>query len=85
MIASLAAKGTGIDLVNPSVIADRMIAGIMARPFEPAFHLRAFIPRPPGGVTTLKSISPPNSMPHATRYRARIRNATLQAEPRRDR
>jgi len=43
----LAAKGMGIGLVNSSVIADRMIAGIVAKPFEPAVHFRALILRPP--------------------------------------
>ena len=30
-----------------SLIADRMIAGIVAKPFEPAVHFRALILRPP--------------------------------------
>ncbi|RWO02291.1 LysR family transcriptional regulator [Mesorhizobium sp.] len=51
-IAILAAKGMGIGLVNPSVIADRMIAGIVARPFEPAVHFRALILRPPDGINS---------------------------------
>ncbi|GLS38142.1 LysR family transcriptional regulator [Mesorhizobium tianshanense] len=49
-IAILAARGMGIGLVNPSVIADRMIAGIIATPFEPAVHFRALILRPPDGI-----------------------------------
>ncbi|MER8367694.1 LysR substrate-binding domain-containing protein [Mesorhizobium sp. M1378] len=40
-IAILAAKGMGIGLVNPSVVADGMIGGILARPFEPAVNFRA--------------------------------------------
>ncbi|RWO07191.1 LysR family transcriptional regulator [Mesorhizobium sp.] len=51
-IAILAAKGMGIGLVNPSVIADRMIAGIIAIPFEPAVHFRALILRPPDGINS---------------------------------
>jgi DNA-binding transcriptional LysR family regulator len=51
-IAILAAKGMGIGLVNPSVIADRMIAGIVAIPFEPAVHFRALILRPPDGINS---------------------------------
>ncbi|RWQ28763.1 LysR family transcriptional regulator [Mesorhizobium sp.] len=51
-IAILAAKGMGIGLVNPSVIADRMIAGIIALPFEPAVHFRALILRPPDGINS---------------------------------
>ncbi|TIL34152.1 LysR substrate-binding domain-containing protein [Mesorhizobium sp.] len=51
-IAILAAKGMGIGLVNPSVIADRMIAGIIATPFEPAVHFRALILRPPDGINS---------------------------------
>jgi DNA-binding transcriptional LysR family regulator len=51
-IAILAAKGLGIGLVNPSVIADRMIDGIIARPFEPAVHFRALILRPPDGINS---------------------------------
>lgn len=51
-IAILAAKGLGIGLINPSVIADRMIDGIIARPFEPAVHFRALILRPPDGINS---------------------------------
>ncbi|WP_379072198.1 LysR substrate-binding domain-containing protein [Mesorhizobium sp. UC22_110] len=51
-IAILAAKGMGVGLVNPSVIADGMIAGIVARPFEPAVHFRALILRPPDGINS---------------------------------
>ncbi|TIM05062.1 LysR family transcriptional regulator [Mesorhizobium sp.] len=51
-IAILAAKGMGIGLVNPSVITDRMIAGIIATPFEPAVHFRALILRPPDGINS---------------------------------
>ncbi|MBW0368380.1 LysR family transcriptional regulator (plasmid) [Ensifer adhaerens] len=51
-IAILAAKGMGVGLVNPSVIADRMIAGIAARPFDPAVHFRALILRPPDGINS---------------------------------
>ncbi|TGQ54098.1 LysR family transcriptional regulator [Mesorhizobium sp. M1C.F.Ca.ET.193.01.1.1] len=51
-IAILAAKGLGIGLVNPSVIADRMIGGIAARPFEPAVHFRALLLRPPDGINS---------------------------------
>jgi DNA-binding transcriptional LysR family regulator len=51
-IAILAANGMGVGLVNPSVIADGMIAGIVARPFEPAVHFRALILRPPDGVNS---------------------------------
>jgi DNA-binding transcriptional LysR family regulator len=51
-IAILAAKGMGIGLVNPSVIADRMITGIIAIPFEPAVHFRALILRPPDGINS---------------------------------
>ncbi|TIM43912.1 MAG: LysR family transcriptional regulator [Mesorhizobium sp.] len=51
-IAILAAKGMGIGLVNPSVIADRMIAGIIAIPFEPAVYFRALILRPPDGINS---------------------------------
>lgn len=51
-IAILASKGMGVGLVNPSVIADGMIAGIVARPFEPAVHFRALILRPPEGVSS---------------------------------
>ncbi|TSE14038.1 LysR family transcriptional regulator [Mesorhizobium intechi] len=51
-IAILAAKGMGIGLVNSSVIADRMIEGIVARPFEPAVHFRALILRPPDGINS---------------------------------
>lgn len=51
-IAILAAKGMGIGLVNPSVIADRMIAGIVSRPFDPAVHFRALILRPPDGINS---------------------------------
>ncbi|WP_104667102.1 LysR family transcriptional regulator [Ensifer adhaerens] len=51
-IAILAAKGMGIGLVNPSVIADRMIAGIVARPFDPPVHFRALILRPPDGINS---------------------------------
>ncbi|RWO51836.1 LysR family transcriptional regulator [Mesorhizobium sp.] len=51
-IAILAAKGMGIGLVNPSIIADRMIAGIIAIPFEPAVHFRALILRPPDGINS---------------------------------
>ncbi|RWQ87134.1 MAG: LysR family transcriptional regulator [Mesorhizobium sp.] len=51
-IAILAAKGMGIGLVNPSVIADRMIAGIIATPFKPAVHFRALILRPPDGINS---------------------------------
>ncbi|AZO00168.1 LysR family transcriptional regulator [Mesorhizobium sp. M9A.F.Ca.ET.002.03.1.2] len=51
-IAILAAKGMGVGLVNPSVIADRMIAGIIAIPFEPAVHFRALILRPPDGINS---------------------------------
>ncbi|TIS98678.1 LysR family transcriptional regulator [Mesorhizobium sp.] len=51
-IAILAAKGLGIGLINPSVIADRMIDGIIAKPFEPAVHFRALILRPPDGINS---------------------------------
>ncbi|RWP73458.1 LysR substrate-binding domain-containing protein [Mesorhizobium sp.] len=51
-IAILAAKGMGIGLVNPSVITDRMIAGIIAIPFEPAVHFRELILRPPNGINS---------------------------------
>lgn len=51
-IAILAAQGVGIGLVNPFVIADRMIEGIVVRPFEPAIHFRALILRPPDGVNS---------------------------------
>ncbi len=51
-IAILATKGMGVGLVNPSVIADGMIAGIVARPFEPAVHFRALILRPPDGINS---------------------------------
>ncbi|TIN30276.1 MAG: LysR family transcriptional regulator [Mesorhizobium sp.] len=51
-IAILAAKGMGIGLVNPSVIADRMIGGIVAKPFEPAVHFRALLLRPPDGINS---------------------------------
>ncbi|MER9953149.1 LysR family transcriptional regulator [Mesorhizobium sp. M0047] len=51
-IAILAAKGMGIGLVNPSVIADRMIDSIVAKPFEPAVHFRALILRPPEGINS---------------------------------
>jgi DNA-binding transcriptional LysR family regulator len=51
-IAILAAQGMGIGLVNPFVIADRMIDGIVVRPFEPAIHFRALILRPPEGVSS---------------------------------
>ncbi|RUU33813.1 hypothetical protein EOC93_27895 [Mesorhizobium sp. M6A.T.Ce.TU.002.03.1.1] len=51
-IAILAAKGMGIGLVNPSVITDRMIAGIIAIPFEPAVHFRELILRPPDGINS---------------------------------
>ncbi|MER8569658.1 LysR substrate-binding domain-containing protein [Mesorhizobium sp. M0924] len=51
-IAILAAKGMGIGLVNPSVIADRMIDGIVAKPFEPAVNFRALILRPPDGINS---------------------------------
>jgi DNA-binding transcriptional LysR family regulator len=51
-IAILAAKGMGIGLVNSSVLADRMIDGIVARPFEPSVHFRALILRPPDGINS---------------------------------
>ncbi|MER8549297.1 MULTISPECIES: LysR family transcriptional regulator [unclassified Mesorhizobium] len=51
-IAILAAKGMGIGLVNPSVIADGMIGGILARPFEPAVNFRALLLRPPDGINS---------------------------------
>lgn len=51
-IAILAAQGLGIGLVNPFVIADRMIGGIAVRPFEPAIHFRSLILRPPDGINS---------------------------------
>lgn len=51
-IAILASQGVGLGLVNPFVIADRMITGIVVRPFEPAIHFRALILRPPDGVNS---------------------------------
>ncbi|WP_376705329.1 LysR substrate-binding domain-containing protein [Mesorhizobium sp. ISC25] len=51
-IAILAAKGMGIGLVNPSVVADGMIGGILARPFEPAVNFRALLLRPPDGINS---------------------------------
>lgn len=51
-IAILAAQGVGLGLVNPFVIADRMITGIVMRPFEPAIHFRALMLRPPDGVNS---------------------------------
>ncbi|MER8457070.1 LysR family transcriptional regulator [Mesorhizobium sp. M1300] len=51
-IAILAAKGMGIGLVNPSVIADGMIGSILARPFEPAVNFRALLLRPPDGINS---------------------------------
>jgi DNA-binding transcriptional LysR family regulator len=51
-IAALAAQGMGIGLVNPFVIADRMIADVVVRPFEPAIYFRALILRPPDGVSS---------------------------------
>lgn len=50
-IAILAAQGLGIGLVNPFVIADRMIGGIAVRPFEPSVHFRALL-RPPDGANS---------------------------------
>jgi DNA-binding transcriptional LysR family regulator len=52
-IAILAAQGLGIGLVNPFIIADRMIGGIEVRPFEPAIHFRALLLKPPHGVNSL--------------------------------
>lgn len=51
-IAILAAQGLGIGLVNPFVIADKMISGIAVRPFEPAIHFRSLILRPPDGINS---------------------------------
>lgn len=51
-IAILASQSVGLGLVNPFVIADRMITGIAVRPFEPAIHFRALILRPPDGVNS---------------------------------
>jgi len=51
-IAILAAQGLGLGLVNPFIIADRMIQGIAVRPFEPAVHFRALLLRPPDGVNS---------------------------------
>lgn len=51
-IAILASQGLGIGLVNPFIIADKMISGIVVRPFEPAVHFRALILRPPDGVNS---------------------------------
>ncbi|MGO4740257.1 LysR substrate-binding domain-containing protein [Bosea sp. 2KB_26] len=51
-IAILAAQGLGIGLVNPFVIADRMIGGIAVRPFEPSVHFRALLLRPPDGANS---------------------------------
>jgi DNA-binding transcriptional LysR family regulator len=52
-IAILAAQGLGLGLVNPFIIADRMIKGIAVRPFEPAVHFRALLLKPPDGVNSL--------------------------------
>jgi DNA-binding transcriptional LysR family regulator len=52
-IAILAAQGLGVGLVNPFVIADKMIGGITVRPFEPAIHFRALLLRPPAGINSL--------------------------------
>ena len=52
-IAILASQGVGIGLVNPFIIADRMIGGIEVRPFEPAVHFRALLLKPPHGVNSL--------------------------------
>ena len=51
-IAILAAQGLGIGLVNPFVIADRMIGGIAVRPFEPSIHFRALLLRPADGANS---------------------------------
>ncbi|MGX1786612.1 LysR substrate-binding domain-containing protein [Bosea sp. NPDC055332] len=51
-IAILAAQGLGLGLVNPFIIADRMIGDIAVRPFEPAVHFRALLLRPPDGVNS---------------------------------
>lgn len=52
-IAILAAQGLGLGLVNPFIIADRMIKGIAVRPFEPAVHFRALLLKPPDGINSL--------------------------------
>ena len=52
-IAILASQRVGIGLVNPFIIADRMIGGIEVRPFEPAVHFRALLLKPPHGVNSL--------------------------------
>jgi DNA-binding transcriptional LysR family regulator len=52
-IAILAAQGLGLGLVNPFIIADRMIKGIAVRPVEPAVHFRALLLKPPDGVNSL--------------------------------
>lgn len=51
-IAILAAQGLGLGLVNPFIIADKMIQGIAVRPFEPAVHFRTLLLRPPDGVNS---------------------------------
>jgi len=51
-IAILAAQGLGIGLVNPFIIADKMIQGIAVRPFEPAVHFRALLLKPPGSANS---------------------------------
>ena len=52
-IAILAAQGLGVGLVNPFIIADRMIGGIEVRPFEPAVNFRALLLKPPHGINSL--------------------------------
>lgn len=51
-IAILAAQGLGTGLVNPFIIADKMIRGIVVRPFEPAVHFRALLLKPPGSANS---------------------------------
>ena len=51
-IAILASQSLGIGLVNPFIIADKMIQGIVVRPLEPAVHFRALLLRPAGSANS---------------------------------